>query len=371
MSIPIKRIRDITFPSPPAIAEPGGWPPTGVSRLNLNETYLPPSPRALDAARTALTEANRYPDHGCTALADEISHRTGISVERISFGNGSDEILVALALLAIDEGKTAVMPTPSFPTIGKGVQIAGGRLVEVPLRADGSNDVAAMLAAITPDTRLFYLCTPNNPTGAMLGAEDLAVAAHGVPEDILLVVDEAYHEFAQAGGGPDVLTVLADRAGPWVVTRTFSKAYCLAGLRIGYALTNDGAVHNALWRLRPGFNVNRPAIAAATEAMRDDSYLRKVLKQVISERASLALRVQALGFRTLPSFANFLTMRGPWYSEKVVEALNRQNISVQHIPWPDGKGALRITVGSVKDTHRLVEALTSYTSRCDRLGFSN
>ena len=211
-----------------------------------------------------------------------IRDHTGIPLDRISFGNGSAEILVALAMLSINEGDEAILPSPTFPTCGKGVQIAGGTIVNVPLRGDGVNDVPAMLAAMTDRTRLFYLCSPNNPTGGILTAAELTEAAQRVPDTCLLVIDEAYFEFSQKEGGPDVLSVLAGRKGPWVVTRSFSKAYCLAGMRIGYALASDAEIQKGLWQLRPNFNIGRASLAAATAAMLDEAYLQEMLARTIA-----------------------------------------------------------------------------------------
>ncbi|TLP62659.1 histidinol-phosphate aminotransferase family protein [Parasedimentitalea maritima] len=358
VALPIEKIRGITYPPPPSITEEATGVAADVLRLNLNESHLPPSPNALAAAAQALTQTNRYPDHGCSTLTAVISKRTGIPASRISFGNGSGEILVALAMLSINEGDEAVMPTPTFPTCGKGVQIAGGKVVSVPVLPDGSNDVVTMLAAVTPDTRLFYLCTPNNPTGAILTASDLELAARQVPDTVLLVVDEAYFEFAQAEGGPDVLKILANRAGPWVVTRSFSKAYCMAGMRVGYALASDEDIHKALWQLRPNFNVNRVAIAAATAAMNDDRYLQTCLTHTISERKRLEIALTLLGFSALPSFANFLTVVPPVSADIISSSLAAENILVQAMPWPGGNGALRITIGSQSNTDRLILAIS-------------
>src|SRR5262245_32178738 len=209
--IPLERVRDIVFSSPKPAPETGDGPSAGTIRLNLNEAPYPPSPLAIAAAQEALAFSNRYPDHYCTELAQEISRRTGVATDAIVFGNGSGELLVQSAMISLEPGDEAVMPSPTFPTCGKGVQIAGARIVNVPLRADGVNDVPAMLKAITPRTRLFYICTPNNPTGGSLTAEELTTAITQVPDSCMLVIDEAYHEFAGVAGGPDVLPLLAER----------------------------------------------------------------------------------------------------------------------------------------------------------------
>ncbi len=354
---PVARVSGIVFPALKPMPDGKNGPRPDVARLGLNESAFGPSPRALEAAQAALNWSNRYPDHYCTELAQEIAARAGIATDRITFGNGSGELLVQCALIALEPGDEAVMPSPTFPTCGKGVQMAGATIVNVPLRADGVNDVPAMLDAITPRTRLFYLCTPNNPTGGILTAADLGLAIEKVPQTCLLVVDEAYHEFAGAEGGPSVLPLLRARKGPWVVTRTFSKAYCLAGLRIGYALVSSAALNLGFTRIRHNFNVTRPSLAAATAALKDDAHVNGVIERTISERRRLAEALARLNVTAYPSQANFLTVRPPAPAAPLVEALAAEGIEVQFLKWPDAHGAIRITIGSSEDSARLVAAL--------------
>ncbi len=355
--IPVPHIAAIAFPALPVMPEENGAPVAAITRLNLNESSTAPSPKALQAAQDALAFAHRYPDHHGIALTTEIAARTGIAREHIVLGNGSGELLVQCALVALQAGDEAVMPSPTFPTCGKGVQMAGAQIVSVPLRADGANDVPAMLAAITPRTRLFYLCTPNNPTGGLLGADDLALAIAQVPETCLLVIDEAYHEFAAQEGGASVLPLLSARKGPWVITRTFSKAYCLAGLRIGYALVSDADLATGFVRLRHNFNVSRPSLAAALAALKDDAYVEEAIAKTVAERQRLAAALAPHAAQILPSFANFLTVRLHQPAAPIVAALHAQGIEVQYLGWPDKNGAIRISIGSAAESDRLLAAL--------------
>lgn len=358
---PIKKVRDIAFPPPPVIAETGSVPSPDTARLMLNEAPMTPSPKAIAAAVESLAHANRYPDQGCTELVREISSRTGTAAERIVVGNGSVEILVALAMLALEEGDEAIAPAPTFPACPKGVQMAGGKRIDIPVRSDGANDVPAMLAALSSNTRLFYLCTPNNPTGNILRSSDLVRVAREVPEDCLLVVDEAYYEFAQREGGPDILAILADRRGQWAITRSFSKAYCLAGLRVGYALVSDPEISNGLRLLHANFNVNRVAQAAALAAMRDEDHMQGILTQTIEERVRLGAVLERIGCAVFPSFANFITVRLPIAAKPVAEALALAGILTQYLPWPDAHGALRLSIGTRVETDRLISLLENET----------
>lgn len=353
-SVPTQRVRSITFPPPPQSAEPDSPEGAGLARLHLNEAPSGPSPKALAAAAAALVQAHRYPDHGATDLIANLAAATGVASDCISVGNGSGEILVALAQMSINPGDEAVFPAPTFPTCAKGVQIADGRLVNVALRADGVNDVPAMLAAITDRTRLFYICTPNNPTGGILSGDDLALAARQVPDTCLLAVDEAYFEFADAEGGPDVLAILRDRVGPWVVTRSFSKAYCLAGLRAGYALCSSPDIRDALWALRPNFNISRPTLAAASAALADRWHLAGVLDHALSERNRMGAALQAMGCTLCPGAANFLTFQTGGRAAELEAHLRAHGVLAQALPWPDPDGSLRVTIGSRADNDRFL-----------------
>ena len=353
-TFPVKRIAELEYAPPPEIGEPDCRPASEFRRLNLNEALVPPSPRALNAMRAALDSAEAYADHSCLALANLLTTRTGIPAAHISFGNGSGELLTMTATIAIEPGDEAIFPTPTFPTCAKGVSIAGGTLIDVPVKADGVNDVEAMLAALTDKTRLFYLCTPNNPTGGTITEDDLHSAITQVPDTCLLVIDEAYHEFAKAEGAPDVLAMLAQRTGPWVVTRSFSKAYCMAGMRVGYAFCSNADIRNALWSLRGNFNVNRVALAGAVAAMKDDAHLEKTLANLIAERQRLAEGLKDLGFEPFSSQANFITASCPQPAAELSDMLHACGLMVQPLPWPGDNGSLRITIGTRRDIDDLL-----------------
>jgi len=360
-NFPIQRIADLDFQRPPEIGEANCRPPSEFRRLNLNESLVAPSPHALAAMHEALDFVEAYTDHSCQALADVLVARTGIPADRISFGNGSGELLTSAAAIAIDYGDEAVFPTPTFPTCAKGVGIAGGLAIHVPVASDGVNDVSAMLAAITDKTRLFYLCTPNNPTGGVLGEADLKRAIAEVPETCLLVIDEAYHEFAKAEGAPDVLSLLEKRKGPWVVSRSFSKAYCMAGMRIGYIFCSHADIRDGLWALRGNFNVNRIALAGAVAALKDDDHLRRTLNAVIEQRERLATGLTVLGFTPFPSQANFLTVQCPRPAGELADGLMERGLMVQALPWPrsgdNNHGSLRITIGTRQDIDDILLSL--------------
>ncbi|MBT3701180.1 MAG: aminotransferase class I/II-fold pyridoxal phosphate-dependent enzyme [Alphaproteobacteria bacterium] len=356
--ITLPRLNILQSSQAPEIAEPEARLATGIRRLNLNESPWPPSPLAQAAMTTALTEITRYPDHGCTALISRLSAKNNIHEDRITFGNGSSEILSHIAQVMIEPGDEAILPAPTFPACAAGINQAGGSIINVPVDQHGGNDVPAMLEKLSDKTRIFYLCTPNNPTGAAISANDLKRAATEVPKNCLLVVDEAYFEFSATVPGEGVLDILARRDAPWIVTRSFSKAYGLAGMRIGYAFTSTKELRNSFWSLRTGFNINRVALAGAAAALDDDEYLANTLETVIAERERLAEGLRALGFKPYESQANFLMARSIGPASQYVDALAAKNIMISSLPWPDEDGCLRIGIGQAEDTDAVLVALT-------------
>ena len=180
-----------------------------------------------------------------------------------------------------------------------------------------------------------------------------------MPDDCLLVVDEAYYEFANAEDGPDVLSILQRRSGPWVVTRSFSKAYCLAGLRTGYALCSSPDIRDALWNLRSNFNLSRPALAAASAAIVDTEHLAHVLSQTLAERDRIALALQKMGCRLYPGSANFLTFQANGDAVNLTTMLGEQGVLVQALPWPNSKGSIRVTIGSREENDRFLAGIAA------------
>lgn len=310
--------------------------------LNLNESPIPPSPLAIEAAIATLAGVNRYPPTDGGALIAALAAHTGIAPDRIGVAVGSDMILHALCMVSLAPGRSAVMPYPSFPRYAGSTRIAGGRAIAVNVTPDGANDTERMLAAIAGDTSIVFCCTPNGNTGATLSRQALRHLALHVPDDIMLVVDEAYAEF-----DPDARTleILTERRGPWAVTRTFSKAYALAGLRVGYVLCSDSGVADVLRAVRPIFEMTSPSLAAATAALGDFAHLRTMLRITAEGRAQLITGLRALGFHPLPSSANFVTtdLRRPVAS--ILDDMACHGVLVRGVADPGYENFLRITVG--------------------------
>jgi histidinol-phosphate aminotransferase len=325
--------------------------------LHLNESPYPPSPRAIEAFSATIRDLNRYPDIHAAALAGALADRTGIAAENIIFGCGSDELIHFLCEATLGPGDELVIPAPSFPRYALSGRILGATPVRVTLDAGGANDAAALAAAVSERTRLLFCCTPNPPSGGMMSAAALDRLASAVPDSVLLVVDEAYHEFASHAGGPDVLAALRHRRGPWVVLRTFSKAYGLGGARIGYALCGSAEVAEALRKVKLQFNVTAPSQAAALAALRDEDYLQTTLDAIARERRRLADGIVALGLSPFPSAANFVSVKLGMPSAHAAEEFRRRGILIRDWRDPDHLNEIRITIGVPEDIDAVLVAL--------------
>ena len=340
------------------LAAPGGHPRAPVGgdyvALNLNESALPPSPRAVEAAMATIAGVNRYPPTDGGALIAALSAQTGVPGERIGVSVGSDMMLHALCMVTLGPGRSAVMPFPSFPRYAGSTRLAGARAIKVPLTDTGANDPQRLLAAIEPDTAIVFCCTPNGNTGATLSPAALRHLAESVPEDVMFVVDEAYAEFDPAA---DTLAALATRKGPWAVTRTFSKAYALAGLRVGYGLFSDATVAAVVKAARPIFELTSPALAAAVAALGDTDHLALMQRACAEGRAQLVAGMQALEFEPLPSQANFITTDLHRPVAPVIKAMIAQGVLVRGLADPGFETYLRITVGLPEENARALDAL--------------
>lgn len=340
------------FKAPMVHPRPAG--DADVLALNLNESPIPPSPLAIAAAAAAVAGVNRYPPTDGAPLVAALAARTGLPAERIGVAVGSDMLLHLLCMVSLAPGRSAVFPYPSFPRYALSTRISGGRAIPVAVGADGANDPQRLLAAIAPDTSIVFCCTPNGNTGGVLSPAALRHLAEHVPDDVMLVVDEAYAEFDPAA---DTLAILAARRGPWAVTRTFSKAYALAGLRVGYVLCADARIAEVLRAARPIFEMTSPALAAATAALDDAGHLAAMLTLIADGRAQLVEGLTAMGLTPLPSRANFVTtdLRRP--AAPIQHAMDRAGVLVRGVMDPGWENFLRITVGLPAENARALATL--------------
>lgn len=276
----------------------------GLVKLSSNENPLGPSPLGLQAARDALADLAIYPDGSGMVLRQALASRYGISEEMILLGNGSDEILGFAAGLLIEPGDEAISAATTFSQYRFSTTVFGGVMRECPLDDKGRFDLGAIELLVTPATKIIYICNPNNPTGTYVGIRELEDLIRRVDPRILIVVDEAYGEYADMPDYPNAWR-LASVYPNLLVTRTFSKLYGLAGLRIGYGIAN-AELARALSRLKPPFNINGAALAAATAALSDADHVARSLANNVLARERLGKLLDELGLPYYPTQANFV-----------------------------------------------------------------
>jgi histidinol-phosphate aminotransferase len=326
---------------------------TGSVKLASNENPLGPSPRALAALRDALAGIHRYPDGACFELRAALATRLGVEPRQLVFGCGSDELLELVAKAFLGPGDEAVFAWPSFAMYPIVVQGMGATPVRVALDAGLVHDLPALAKAITPRTRAVFVCNPNNPTGTSVGAEAFDRFAAGLPDDVVLVIDEAYREYVRRPDFPDGLGWVRRRPGT-VVLRTFSKIYGLAGLRVGYGVA-DPRLAGWLERGRHPFNVSRLAEVAACAALDDGEHVARS-RGVNAEGATyLERELCALGFEVWPSDANFVLVRVG--RPGAYDALLREGVIVRPMGGFGLPDCIRITIGLPEENERCVKAL--------------
>lgn len=342
--------------------------PARLRPLHLNESPYPPSPKAVAAMAASAAGVNRYPDPNARLLCAELSARSGIPASRIACANGSEELIQVLCTLGAGPGDEVVVPAPAFPGIAISATLRNAVVARVPLDARGANDAQALLAAITARTRVVFSCSPHPPSGGMMEAAALQQLIQGVPDNVLLVMDEAYHEFGRHAGGPDILAALAGRRGPWVNLRTFSKAYGLAGARVGYAFCSSDEIADAVRRVKTTYGPSAMSLAGALAALQDDAYLATVLDAVARERDRMTAGLRALGLQPFASLANFVSVALPMPGAQAMQGLHARGILVRDWRDPDYQKEIRITVGLAEDTDAVLQAIKEILAEAPAAG---
>jgi len=323
-------------------------------KLASNENPLPPSERVQKAIIGALASLNRYPDGGGFYLRQALAKKHGVTPEHIMLGNGSNELIELLVHAFVRPGDEAVVPHPSFVVYPMSVQAAGGIRVVVMLK-DHRLDLEGMARAITPLTKLVFIANPNNPTATMVTADEVERFMARIPERTIVVFDEAYIEFAQGPDFPDSLAYMK-QGRKVAVLRTFSKAASLAGLRAGYGVADPDAIA-LLNRIRPPFNVNSLAQAAALAALDDESHVLECVRLIDAGRHFLYDEFKALGIKYVPSRANFILVDVGRSAAEIYQKLLREGVIVRPMTSFGMETALRITIGTPQENRRLVTAL--------------
>jgi len=325
----------------------------GAIKLASNENPLGPSPRALEAARAALSGMHRYPDGGSFRLRRRLASHLGVAPGQVVLGTGADEILELLVKAFVRPGDEVVYAWPSFAMYPIVTQGAGAKSVRVALDAGLVHDLTKILAAVTSRTRLLFICNPNNPTGTSVGASEFDAFVKALPAHVVLAIDEAYCEFARRRDFPRTIEWIARRPGT-IVLRTFSKIYGLAGLRVGYG-AGDAELVGYLERARHPFNINSVAQAAAEAALDDVDHVTATQRVNAQGVEYLTRELSALGIEVWPTDANFVLARAG--GRATYERLLREGVIVRPLEGFGLREHVRITVGLPEQNERVVKAL--------------
>ncbi len=337
-----------------------------VVRLHLNEGALGPSPSAMEAMRAVAERIDRYPGIDASGLVTALGRRHGIVPERIVLGCGSDELIQFLCLAYVEPGEEVIHTQYGFVQFPIATRIAGGVPVSAP--DDGfTASVDAILERVTPRTKLVFLANPNNPTGTCLPAAEIRRLRDGLPDRVLLVVDAAYAEYVQR---PDYTAgiELVETTDNTVMLRTFSKAFAMAGLRLGWAYC-PRPVADVLYSVRPPYGVNAPSLAAAVAAVEDQAFQDATVAHNARWMPWLQERLRELGVEPMPTVANFMMVRFPTEPGRSAEAVRAflagRGILVREMAGYGAPEYIRLSVGREDENRRLIDAV------CDFLNGAN
>jgi histidinol-phosphate aminotransferase len=359
--VPKSGVLDIDLYVPGESHVPGGVKPI---KLSSNETPLGASPKAIAAYSAAAHALERYPDGGASALRQAIGRRFGLDPARIVCGAGSDELLSLLAHAYLGPGDEAIYTQHGFLVYRIAILANGATPIVAPER-DLTSDVDAILARVTPRTKMVFLANPNNPTGTYIGIEQVRRLRAGLPEHVVLVLDGAYAEYVRANDFEAGLELVATTNNT-VMTRTFSKIYGLAALRLGWAYCPAG-ITDVLNRMRGPFNVSHPGIVAGVAAMDDVAHVEAAIAHNDQWLAWVTCALQALGLKVTPSVANFVLMHfpkeGPTTAAHADAYLKSQGIILRRVVSYGLPDALRLSIGTEAENRAVITALSQFLGK--------
>ena len=343
-------------PGKPAdeLARELGLPLDSIVKLASNENPLGPSPKVIAAISQAVPELTRYPDGNGFVLKQALAQKFAVEPAQVTLGNGSNDILELVAKAWLAPGLNAVFSQHAFAVYPIATMAVGAECREIPANNYG-HDLPAILAAIDANTRVVFIANPNNPTGTWFDQQVLADFLAQVPEHVIVVLDEAYIEYAEPGELPDGMGFLANHAN-LIVSRTFSKAYGLAALRIGYAISSP-MIADVLNRIRQPFNVNSLGLVAAVAALEDDEYLQESRASNKQGLQQLSTAFDELGLSYIESRGNFIAVDFARDAAPINQALLEQGVIVRPVAGYAMPTFLRVSVGTEQENARFIEVL--------------
>lgn len=330
-----------------------------VARLGSNENLYGASPRVYQAIRAA-TDVNLYPDGGNTAIGEALATHLDVGADRILVSTGSENVLSALVQGVLSPGDRVVLLEPTFVLASILCGASGAESVRVSYGDDLGFSVEALAEQAGRGAKLLYLSNPNNPTGNAFSPAELETIVSATQPDSIVVVDEAYYEYARHHEGfESSLPVLETCGRPYVVLRTFSKAYGLAGLRVGYGIFYHPELVSVARRASTIFDVGSVSQKAALAALEDQAYMEEAVSRTLAEKKRLLAALEDRGVRTFPSFANFVSL---WFRDRkdamtLENELAERSVFVKALPAREGEGLVRVTVGRQKENDMFLEAL--------------
>jgi histidinol-phosphate aminotransferase len=325
-----------------------------VIKLASNENPYPPSPKVLAAMAKAAFEINRYPDGGCFLLRRTLARKLNVDEDQLIFGNGSDEIITLAVKAFAAKGDEIIIAKPSFMIYEIASVLSGARLHQVALK-DFRYDLEGMKAKVNRRTKVIFIGNPDNPAGTYITRAQAEDFLRSVPKSTLVFFDEAYFEYVQAKDYPDTLSLMKKYPNV-ITTRTFSKVYGLAGLRIGYGIASREII-DILNRLREPFNVNSMAQAAAVAVLSDEPYYRKIARDVNEQRQYFYRSLESMGVSFEKSFTNFILVHVKGDSRQAAGALLKKGVIIRDMTVWGLKGYIRVSIGNASENKRFIKTL--------------
>lgn len=335
---------------------------TELIRLGSNENLLGPSPLALEAIQKAAAESHLYPTDHAVVLTEKLVARigNGITADQIVLGNGSGDVLRMITHAYVLPNDEVIVPVPTFISYERQTEIHRGRVIGVPLKAY-QIDLQGILDAVTPRTRLIFLCNPNNPTGQIITHDDLASFVAQVPSHVVVVVDEAYIDFVDAPDFPNVMELI-NAGHNMIATRTFSKVYGLASLRVGYGFGKQELVAHVRARWHP-MGTGRMAYAGAAAALADEAHIVNTIELVKNGRKFFYQALDKLGVSYLQSQGFYVLLRDlPLDAQHIVDEAHKQGVILRHTDVFNMPNYVRISIGRPEDNQRAIEVLANILS---------
>ena len=327
---------------------------TDIIKLASNENPLGPSPLAVQAIAESARQVHLYPDGNAFYLKNDLAQHLGISTEQLILGNGSNDVLQLIAEAYVAPDDEVIYAAGAFVVYSLVTKLCSATAVVVPMQND-THDLSAMAAAITDRTKVIFIANPNNPTGTMVPANETAAFMERVPDDVLVVFDEAYYEYVLRSDYPQTLPYVLEGRN-FIITRTFSKIYGLAGLRIGYGIAPPTLIET-LNRVRQPFNCSLIGQAAARAALKDTAHVKKSQAGNTAGKAFLYEAFDDMGLRYAPTEGNFIMLHLEQLGADVADALLQKGIIVRPIAGYGYPNAVRVTIGTEKENERLITAL--------------